>query len=377
MNIIINPDIELLYRYRKYYVSYHNSSKLFMINESINAFIEFVKNSEIREKDKIIENFLSTNNIEKSNIALSKQIEQLIESLLELNVFINDEEKTIKYHTSCIAVNQIIGDYKIIKIIRVNNITTVCEIENIKNNAQLVGKFFNLKKDDENFDLIEYSKLKSEYNFQSNFRKVKPICTVHSFHEIDNIVFFVMEHLKGITISKYVKVKEIKETKRKQLINQLIYAFNKIHQQEIIYGDLNFYNVMVVKSNIKLIDFGFAYKELNQLTIHGGISYFTPPERLNDNNYNFSSNFATYQSDVYQIGIIIYYIYFKKIPFKGALWKDMRKSIENYSVSRFLKKEVMDANMKIILEKCLDKDLNIRYKNAAELYKDYKKLIKT
>lgn len=67
----------------------------------------------------------------------------------------------------------------------------------------------------------------------------------------------VMQHIQGDKISE--KLDSYKATKQKQIMQQLATSLAKLHQQDIIHGDLTTSNMILKQNQLYLIDFGLSF----------------------------------------------------------------------------------------------------------------------
>ena len=373
MKLILNKDVNILNENNIYKVSFKQTDREYIINESIYHLLYSFKDNSYSVSS-FIRHYSSLLKLEL-NAPLQNQFKTIIKTFIDLNVLIESKKELDKHYNQIVDINQEVGIYKIVEIISINKKTTVCLSFNTVTNEKIVCKFFYQKKDDLNFQNNEFTKFKNEYNLQN---KVKSnfVCKIYNYVEIEYYLFFTMEYVEGLTLNKYIKSVNLSEKVKLKISFDIIKAFVDVHKAKIIYGDINLNNIMVKKNNqVKLIDFGFAYRDKTKAKIHGGVAFFIPPERLNSSNHKFSLNLADYQSDIYQIGLLIFYIYFKKIPFKGYIWKDLRNSIASFDINNELVKIDIPDGMVTILKKCLQKDKENRYINAEELFNDFKKNI--
>ena len=112
----------------------------------------------------------------------------------------------------------------------------------------------------------------------------------------------------------------------KQFNNILI----KMHENNIIHRDLKLKNILIKKNNnsnilkfdIKLSDFGFSTILKDDVTkTKLGTPATMAPEILMSKEYN-------YKADFWSLGVIIYQLYFKTIPFKGKNDREILYNIQ-------------------------------------------------
>ena len=122
-------------------------------------------------------------------------------------------------------------------------------------------------------------------------------------------------------------IEEIRET-----FIQLNNAFRKMHQNNILHRDLKLGNILLKftdnsKNNFipKLSDYGFS-KELNKYNYtsitHLGTPATMAPEIMNNKPYNE-------KSDLWSIGVMLYQLYYRDIPFDGKNEVEILQKIES------------------------------------------------
>jgi eukaryotic-like serine/threonine-protein kinase len=108
-----------------------------------------------------------------------------------------------------------------------------------------------------------------------------------------------------------------------------------IHQQGIIHGDLHPNNILINKQfRLKIIDFDLATNVSNKTSRYGGIREFLAPELINqDDLIDFIGQKPNKRSEVYQIGILIYFTLYGKFPIDEATWKNHLIAMKNNTIS--------------------------------------------
>ena len=236
-------------------------------------------------------------------------------------------------------------------------------------------------------------------------------------YENESQIFFVFEYLSCGNLKKYIEeIKLLPSDYNNEtvlnLIKQIIEGAYVLHKYGIIHRDIKATNIMVQinspikksiipnafemveKSNmyedvsnvaLKLIDFGLSkILGANETTNepYGSLSY-KAPEIILHKKYNF-------KVDVWSIGITIYYIVYKVLPFDEGNREEIKKAIVNNTVPFFANNilfdtyyfrnsisisnnNIKDLNSSIIfsiLKDCLIKNPEERY-SIEELYYKY------
>jgi tRNA A-37 threonylcarbamoyl transferase component Bud32 len=162
---------------------------------------------------------------------------------------------------------------------------------------------------------------------QSVYEKIKHINTVEIYKKGTHggKLYYVMEYIDGVTLSQFVKMKNLSEKQILSIFTVLLDIINEIHSNGVIHRDLKPDNIMltnhlqtltipenfqakneltVLKNNIKILDFGLAKilgsKTLTQSAIFGGTLYYFPPEFL------FGKKVRETTFDFYSLGVVLY-----------------------------------------------------------------------
>ena len=237
-------------------------------------------------------------------------------------------------------------------------------------------------------------------------------------YENESQVFFVFEYLPCGNLKKYIQDIKFSPSDYNidtiyNLANQLIEGAYILHKYGIIHRDIKTTNLMVTINSplkhsdistsilsemqkvhedmsdvtLKIIDFGLSkILGVNETTSepYGSLSY-KAPELILQKDYNF-------KVDVWSIGITIYYIVYKLLPFDEGSRKQIKNAIVNYPVpfypsnllidACYFKNTVNNKNIKnfkasivySILKDCLIKNPEQRY-SIEELYYKYCNII--
>jgi serine/threonine protein kinase len=143
--------------------------------------------------------------------------------------------------------------------------------------------------------------------------------------------YFVMELVKGISITKYCDEHKLTPRQRLELFVPVCQAIQHAHQKGIIHRDIKPSNVMVAlyddKPIPKVIDFGVAKatgQALTDQTLNtgfGGIAgtpQYMSPEQATLNNLDIDT-----RSDIYSLGVLLYELLTGSPPFAQ---KDLEKA---------------------------------------------------
>ena len=153
----------------------------------------------------------------------------------------------------------------------------------------------------------------SEKEFLDLINKEKLISIIEIINSRD--YYYIVMELCLTNLEEYMKIRD-KGLTIEELRDFLIELNKILKTKEMIYRDLNLSNILISlneinKISIKISDLGLNKKINEELTMTSTkISYSRSPEIIE--NYNIHI-----KSDLWNLGIIIYYLLFKEYPYKG------------------------------------------------------------
>jgi serine/threonine protein kinase len=222
----------------------------------------------------------------------------------------------------------------------------------------------------------------------------------------DGQPYFVMEHVTGVSITKYCDDKCLTIRQRLELFFQVCEGVQHAHQKAIIHRDLKPANILVKEVDGKpiprIIDFGLAkavgpqISDETMMTRAGdwvGTPGYMSPEQA-DGSVDIDT-----RTDVYSLGVVLYVLLTGDQPFDMSQWKNqpfyesMRRLREMdplkpstkirkqdpVTLARWAQKRQNEPRMLVrqvsgdldcIVLKALEKDRNRRYATPLELAAD-------
>ena len=149
--------------------------------------------------------------------------------------------------------------------------------------------------------------------------------------ESNDYYYIVMDYCEYNleTFLKQKREKPFSINEVKEVLNQLNNTFKLMIKEKIIHRDLKPSNILISldkldKNIIKLFDYGSSKIMTNQSMTFAGTPLTMAPEVLRDEKEIINS-----KSDIWSLGILIYYMLFKEYPYNGTNEYQILKEIES------------------------------------------------
>lgn len=193
------------------------------------------------------------------------------------------------------------------------------------------------------------------------------IVTVHNLGSDRGYHFIEMEYVPGgVTLKeKLVREGAFDPMRASVLVRQVVDALGSAHRSGLVHRDIKPSNVLLTNTGLaKLADFGLVRRlselEMAGATVGGTPTYMAPEL--------FSGSPASPRSDLYAVGVMLYYLLSTRLPFASD---KISRIIDQHrgSPPPDIRKVVPDLNDDIvaIVHRCLAKRPEERFESAEEL----------
>ena len=191
---------------------------------------------------------------------------------------------------------------------------------------------------------------------------------IHDSFICDNLFYIVFERAWGNLNSLIKQFGSINELTTREIARQLLFGLHYVHKEKILHKDLTVYNILVFQNGstgqglYKISDFGISEEFTDQWSSTNPIAHrlFRPPELI-------KSNYTTFQSDLYHLGLVLYFCITGEFPYDLSLPQNEIDNAILKGVPR-MKAEQIGTNFGDFISILLRRREEYRFKTAIEAW---------
>lgn len=196
------------------------------------------------------------------------------------------------------------------------------------------------------------------------------IVEIYDVGEYQDHHYIVMEYIAGKTLKQVIRSRgPLVNEEAVDIMKQLCFAVAEAHSRGIIHRDIKPQNVIVkADGSLKILDFGIATAlgsvQLTQANnVMGSVHYLAPELAKGEP--------ASFQSDIYALGIVLYEMLSGDVPFKAdqavqVALKHMREPMPSVRAIN----STVPQSLENIITRSTAKDPALRYPNAEQMLAD-------
>ena len=200
------------------------------------------------------------------------------------------------------------------------------------------------------------------------------ICTIHEIDEAEGAPYIAMECIEGQILRAKIQQGPLDIPEIERIACEAAAGLEAAHKCGIVHRDIKSSNIMLTDSGqVKIMDFGLAkFRGESQLTRKGTtvgtVAYMSPEQARGEP--------LDARSDLWSLGVVLYEMLTRELPFQGDSDQVIIHSILNNDVPQPLQKRPdVPPGLGRVVAKCLEHDLAKRYQTATELRNDLTRLM--
>ena len=279
---------------------------------------------------------------------------------------LEDEHASASRHqVQTITAGQRVGKYQIVSPLGAGGFSSVFLAHDATANLPVAMKFL---KNGESGDINRNVEcIINEANVLSKIEHPAIPKVYDAGKDEDGNPWVAMEFIKGESLYQKLATDRLSLVEVLRLLVKISMAVHEIHKCGFAHRDIKPDNIIIgLDGEPRILDYGLALHENSQKDKSGeraGTTAFMSPEQVRGQSENLDG-----RTDIWSLGVILYLVVAKRLPFQGETKKDIRTDILGKPVRppRQIRDNVATVELEAICFRALKKDPEARYPTALD-----------
>jgi serine/threonine protein kinase len=219
------------------------------------------------------------------------------------------------------------------------------------------------------------------------------IVSVHEVGEHDGLPYLVQDFVEGITLADLLTGEGLPPRQAAELVATIADALQYAHDQGVVHRDIKPSNIMleVVRGSDndapgdllraahhapKLMDFGLARRDEGEITVTFEGQVLGTPAYMSPEQARGEAHQVDGRSDVYSLGVILYQLLTRSLPFAGNPRMQMHQVLHQEPTPPRKREPALPRDLETICLKAMAKAPAERYQSARDFAADLRRFLK-